>query len=75
MQTATVEEVQSRLPEMLRNLGAGNEVVIVSEGKPVGRLVAPIPSKGVPIPGRGKGKLVIHSDDDEHLQDFAEYML
>lgn len=28
--------------------------------------------KGVPIPGRGRGKLVIVSDDDDHLEDFEE---
>ena len=26
------------------------------------------------VPGSAKGKIVIVSDDDEHLQDFAEYM-
>ena len=74
MQTATIDEVQARLPELLRQVGAGEEIVILSEGKPVGRLVAvPLP-RGVPIPGRGKGKLIIHADDDEHLNDFAEYL-
>ncbi len=27
-----------------------------------------------PLPGRAKGMLTIHSEDDEHLKDFAEYM-
>jgi antitoxin (DNA-binding transcriptional repressor) of toxin-antitoxin stability system len=75
MQTATVEEVQARLPELVHQIEAGEEVLIVREGKPVAKLVAPPPMPmGVPIPGRGKGKLTIHSDDDEHLKDFAEYM-
>ena len=75
VQTATVQEVQARLPELLREVGAGGEVVIISDGKPVGRLVPPPPPpKGVPVAGRGKGKLIIHSDDDEHLKDFAEYV-
>lgn len=30
--------------------------------------------KGVPILGRGQGMLVEYIDDDEHLNDFAEYM-
>jgi hypothetical protein len=30
--------------------------------------------KGRPVAGRGKGKLIIHEDDDEHLEDFVEYM-
>ena len=74
MQTATVAEVQAHLPDLLRKVGAGQEVVILSEGKPVGRLVPPLTPPGVPTPGRGKGKLIIHADDDEHLKDFAEYM-
>jgi hypothetical protein len=49
-------------------------VVIVSGGQPVARLVPPLTPKGAPVLGRGKGKLIIHADDDEHLQDFAEYM-
>ncbi|MFO0967729.1 MAG: type II toxin-antitoxin system Phd/YefM family antitoxin [Gemmataceae bacterium] len=74
MQTATVAEVQARLPELLEHIGAGEEVLIVAQGKPVGRLVPPVRPKGIPIPGRGKGKLVINAEDDEHLKDFADYM-
>jgi antitoxin (DNA-binding transcriptional repressor) of toxin-antitoxin stability system len=74
MQTATEEEVQDHLPEFLDQIGVGQEVLIVRAGKPVGRLLPPPLHKGVPIAGRGKGKLVIHSDDEDHLKDFAEYM-
>lgn len=74
MSTASIEEVQARLPELLRDLGSGDEILIVAGGKPVGRLLpAPMPN-GMPIAGRGKGKLVIHAEDDEHLRDFTEYM-
>ena len=74
MQTATVEEVQAQLPEILERIEVGEEVVIVKGNKPVGRLLPPPMPKGTPVAGRGKGKLVIHADDDEHLRDFAEYM-
>jgi hypothetical protein len=73
MSTTTVEEVQARLPEMLKNLSAGDEVVIVDQGKPVGRLVLELP-KGKFILGRGKGKLIKYIEDDEHLKDFEDYM-
>jgi antitoxin (DNA-binding transcriptional repressor) of toxin-antitoxin stability system len=74
MTTATIQEVQAKLPEMLARLGGDEEVVILANGKPVGRLLpAPLP-KGVPVRGRGKGKLTVHSDDDEHLKDFEEYL-
>ena len=74
MKTATMAEVQAKLPELLRELGQDQELIILADGKPVGRLLsAPLP-KGTPVRGRGKGKLIIHADDDEHLKDFAEYM-
>jgi antitoxin (DNA-binding transcriptional repressor) of toxin-antitoxin stability system len=74
MATFTVEEAQARLPQLLDDLVAGDEVVIVREGKPVGRLLPPELPKGVPILGRGKGKILRMIDDDEHLKDFAEYL-
>jgi prevent-host-death family protein len=74
MQTTTVEDVQAHLPELLEHLSTGEEVVITREGKPVARLLPPELPKGVPIYGRGKGKVLLLVDDDEHLKDFAEYM-
>ena len=74
MQTATIEEVQIHLPEFIERLLSGEEVVITREGKPVGRLAPPQLPKGIPIPGRGKGTMIIVSEDVEHLKDFAEYM-
>ncbi len=73
MHTATMEEVQSHLPELLDKLTPGEDVVITRDGKPVARLTPEVPPTPR-TPGRGKGKLVIHSDDDDHLTDFAEYV-
>ena len=74
MQTATIEEVQARLPDFLEQLGQDQELVIVDQGKPVGRLLpVPVP-KGVPLYGRGKGKVTAYVDDDEHLKDWSEYL-
>jgi antitoxin (DNA-binding transcriptional repressor) of toxin-antitoxin stability system len=73
MTTATVEDVQARLPEILDHLAPGQEVVITRDGKPVAKLVPDLP-RGVPIVGRAKGMLIVHAEDDEHLKDFAEYM-
>ena len=74
MSTATMEEVQSHLPEMIERIQHGEEIVITRAGRTVGRLVPPALPKGVPIYGRGKGKVLQLIDDDEHLKDFAEYM-
>jgi prevent-host-death family protein len=74
MRTATVAEVQAHLPDLLERIGAGEEVIITSDGKPVGRLVPPRLPIGMAILGRGNGKLISYVDDDEHLKDFEEYM-
>lgn len=73
MTTATMEEVQSHLPDLLEKLAPGENILITRDGKPVARLTPELPV-GAPIPGRGKGKLVIHAEDDEHLAGFEEYM-
>jgi prevent-host-death family protein len=75
--TVTIQEAQAQLPDLIHRLTPGEEVVITENNRPVARLVseAPQPKPGLrPPPGLGKGFLTILSDDDEHLQDFAEYM-
>lgn len=73
MITATVEDAQAHLPELLDRVAAGEEIVITRDGQPIATLKADLP-KGVPIFGRGKGTLIQWIDDDEHLKDFQEYM-
>ena len=40
----------------------------------VAKLVASRAEKPRPLPGRCKGMLTIVAEDDEHLEDFKEYM-
>ena len=74
MPTLTIDEVQARLPQIIDELLPGEELVITRGDQPVARLLPAELPKGVPIYGRGKGMLVEYIDDDDHLQDFAEYM-
>ena len=76
MQTATVEDVQAHLPEILDKLALGEEVVITRDGKPVGKLTAGVPSLATPHRlGTLKGTvLYIAPDFDAPLDDFKEYM-
>ena len=74
MSTLTIDEVQLRLPEIIAALHPGEELIITRDDKPVARLLAPELPKGVPIYGRGKGKMSLNMDDDSHLADFADYM-
>ena len=75
MSTVTIEEAQSKLPELIEHLGTGEELVITRNQQPIARLRAePPPALRPREPGNCTGMLVIRADDDEHLQDFAEYM-
>ena len=74
MSFATIEEARTQLAELVDPLIAGEEIVITRNGKPVARLVPPELPKGYPIMGRGIGKLVIVSEDDDHLEDFSDYL-
>jgi len=74
MSSVTVQEAQTRLPDLIHSLGSGDEVVITENNRPVAKLVAS-PAEGPrPVLGRCKGMLTIVSDDDEHLEHFKEYM-
>jgi antitoxin (DNA-binding transcriptional repressor) of toxin-antitoxin stability system len=73
MQAITLEQAQSRLAEIIDALAPGEEVVLTRGEKPVARLVAAGDSPR-PVPGRGRGMLTIVSEDEEHLEHFAEYL-
>ncbi len=72
--TLTLAEAQARLPEVVRNLSPGDEIVITEDNRPVAKVVAVAAEKRRPVPGRAKEMLEILVDDDEHLKDFEEYM-
>jgi antitoxin (DNA-binding transcriptional repressor) of toxin-antitoxin stability system len=50
--TATIEDVQARLPQILDALAPGDEVVITRNGAPVGRLVRPSGAPAHSAPSR-----------------------
>lgn len=76
MTTATLEDVQARLPEILAGLAAGEHVVITRDGHPVARLVAEEPLKREPRKlGTLKGTVLYMAPDfDATPDDFKEYM-
>jgi antitoxin (DNA-binding transcriptional repressor) of toxin-antitoxin stability system len=75
MTQITLEEAQLRLPELIAELQPGEEVQIVAENRAVARLIAEVsPTRKPRQPGSAVGTFVILSDDDEHLQDFSDYM-
>ena len=74
MSTVTLEEAQAHLSELIRTLPAGEEIVITAGELPIARLLSVEVPKLQPRFGSCKGMMAIISDDDEHLNDFAEYM-
>jgi antitoxin (DNA-binding transcriptional repressor) of toxin-antitoxin stability system len=76
--TATIKEAQADLAGIIHRLAPGEELVLTDNNTAVAtlRAIPPDPLPGErPPPGLWKGKVIIVSDDDEHLKDFAEYML
>jgi antitoxin (DNA-binding transcriptional repressor) of toxin-antitoxin stability system len=71
----TVEEAQSRLPELIGKLAPGEEIVITQDQQPVARLVGERSARSRPrVPGNCKGLINLLAEDEEHLKDFEEYM-
>ena len=75
MTRVTIEEAQDRLPELIAGLRPGEELQITKDDRPVARLVGESPGRREPRkPGSAVGTLVIVADDEEHLEDFRDYM-
>ena len=75
MSTVTIEEAQANLPALIDTLAPGEEVIITRNQQPVEKLVGQQRFIRQPRqPGSCKGMLTIIVDDDEHLEDFKDYM-
>lgn len=75
MTTATIEQIQSHLPDLLGELHPGEEIIIQQNGDPVAKLVRTSRTSWPCQPGSAKH--LPHSmapDFDAPLDDFAEYM-
>jgi len=75
LRTISLEEAQATLPDLISTLGPGEEVVITKNGQPAAKLIGQQKVTRQPLqPGSAKGMLIINVEDNEHLQDFEEYM-
>ena len=71
----SIEQAATRLDELVSALGPGDEIVLLKDQAPVARIVPhPQPARAPRVPGSAKGILTIVSEDDEHLNDFKDYM-
>lgn len=75
MATITIEEAQATLADLIHNLEPGEELIITENNIPLAKIIPQMPVQGKrPGPGLCKGMITINADDDDHLQDFGEYM-
>jgi antitoxin (DNA-binding transcriptional repressor) of toxin-antitoxin stability system len=74
MTTVSIPEAQAALPEIVENLKPGEEIIITSNEQPVAKLIPFSVARPQPVFGSCRGKLTIAAEDDEHLEDFQEYM-
>ncbi len=73
--TITLEEAEATLRVVIEKLGPGDEVLITKDQETVAKLTGEKTSKLKPrVPGNCKGMITLLVEDDEHLNDFAEYM-
>ena len=69
-QTVSVDEAQTKLPDLLADALAGNEVIITEHGTPVARLVPVVAhSKKQRIAGLNRGTISTSEDLNEPLTD------
>jgi antitoxin (DNA-binding transcriptional repressor) of toxin-antitoxin stability system len=69
----SIEEAQANLPEIIDRLGPDDEIVIRKGDQPVAEL-RPVVERPRPQFGSCRGMLTIVVEDEEHLEDFKEYM-
>lgn len=70
MHSVSLEEAKVRLPELVQEVAAGSEVIILSENVPVAKIVP------VTRPGYGslRGQIQMADDFDAPLDAFADYV-
>ena len=76
MYQVTFDEAAIRLPELLRQVEAGEEVWIMREETQIARLLPPEPKPTRPRPKRGSHKgqvLYVAPDIDDLPEGFEEY--
>ncbi len=71
-----IDQFVQRFPMLFSQLGPGDEIVLTDGNTPIARVIPVEQKEALPKRRRGtaKGVLTIISEDDEHLEDFAEYM-
>jgi antitoxin (DNA-binding transcriptional repressor) of toxin-antitoxin stability system len=73
--TITLEEAQAKLKDLVHQLEPGDEIIITENQQTVAKLTSEPAKTRLPRKaGNCIGMIEIIADDDEHLEDFKEYM-
>ena len=73
--TVSIHQAQLQLANLIERTSRGEEIIIAREdGQVAARLVPASAPANDFAPGFLKGKIEIVADDDEHLDQFREYM-
>jgi antitoxin (DNA-binding transcriptional repressor) of toxin-antitoxin stability system len=75
MPSISLEQAQAQLADLVAHLSPGEEWLITKQDRPVARLISASGKTPSPRnPGSAIGKLRIIAEDNEHLEDFKDYM-
>jgi antitoxin (DNA-binding transcriptional repressor) of toxin-antitoxin stability system len=75
MSTISIQEAQACLPDLIRRLSPGEEVLITDNSQPIAKLARTEPTKQWRCKaGSARGKIHIAPEFDEPLEEFKEYM-
>ena len=75
LEVIPLEQAQAHLAEVIAKMIPGEEILITKNEQPIAKLVGQAPPARKPrVPGSAQGKLIVHAEDEEHLEDFKEYM-
>ena len=73
--TITIEEAQAKLKDFIHQLAPGDEIIITENQQTIAKLTSEPAKERLPRKaGNCIGMMEIIADDDEHLEDFKEYM-
>lgn len=74
-ETVSLQEAQAHLADLIAMLTPGEELVITQDGCPIAKLTGQqVTTRRKRQPGSAIGKVTVLIEDDEHLDDFQEYM-
>ncbi len=74
MSSVTLEEVQARLPQLLKQLEPGEEITVIDQGQPLAYVKKAERTTWACKAGSAKGQIHIATDFDDPLEEFQEYM-